>query len=44
MFEPEECYGIVKFRCEKCNELDDYLVNGECYDCRFPESDEDFDY
>ena len=19
MFEPEECYGIVKFRCDKCN-------------------------
>uniref|UniRef100_A0A6C0C4B4 Uncharacterized protein n=1 Tax=viral metagenome TaxID=1070528 RepID=A0A6C0C4B4_9ZZZZ len=25
MFEPEECYGIVKFRCVKCRGLDDYL-------------------
>ena len=40
MFEPEECYGIVKFRCEKCNELDDYLVDGECHECRFPDSDD----
>ena len=23
MFEPEECYGIVKFRCVECNKLDD---------------------
>ena len=37
MFEPEECYGIVKFRCDKCNELDDYLDNGWCYGCRFPD-------
>jgi len=37
MFEPDECYGIVKFRCEKCNVLDDYLVDGECYECRFPD-------
>ena len=41
MFEPEECYGIVKFRCDKCNELDDYLVDGECHECRFPDSDSD---
>ena len=37
IFNPEECNGIVKFRCEKCNELDDYLVDGECYECRFPD-------
>ena len=47
MFEPEECYGIVKFRCCSCNELDDFLVNGECYDCRHQDNDsyeEDYDY
>ena len=37
MFEPDECYGIVKFRCEKCNELVDYLDNGWCWGCRYPD-------
>jgi len=47
MFEPEECYGIVKFRCCSCNELVNYLDNGWCYGCRFSDNDsyeEDYDY
>ena len=47
MFDPDESYGIVKFRCLKCNELDDYLVDGGCYDCRHSDNDsfeEDYDY
>jgi hypothetical protein len=47
MFDPEESYGIVKFKCCSCNELDDYLVDGGCYDCRHSDNDsfeEDYDY
>ena len=51
MFEPEECYGIVKFRCVECNKLDDYLERGVCFDCRHQDSsdeyesfEEDYDY
>jgi hypothetical protein len=40
MFKPD-VYGIVKFRCEKCNVLDDYLDNGWCWGCRYPDSGED---
>jgi hypothetical protein len=39
MFNPD-VYGIVKFICEKCNELDYYLEEGLCYGCRYPESDD----
>jgi len=33
----ESGHGIVRFRCDKCNELVDYLDNGWCYGCRFPD-------
>lgn len=39
MFKPD-VYEIVKFRCEKCNELVGYLEDGWCWGCRFPDSDD----
>ena len=41
MFEPDKCYGIVQFRCINCNEVVDYLYKEFCYDCRYPDTEEE---